>query len=31
MPFEARETMLTLGYPINNLAFADDPIDPSDF
>jgi hypothetical protein len=30
-PFEARETTLTLGYPITDLAFADDPVDPSDF
>jgi hypothetical protein len=29
--FEARETTLTLGYPITDLAFADDPVDPSDF
>jgi hypothetical protein len=29
--FEARETTLTLGYPINDLAFIDDPVDPSNF
>jgi hypothetical protein len=29
-PFEARETTLTLGYPLD-LAFADNPVDPSDF
>jgi hypothetical protein len=30
-PFEARETTLTLGYLIPDLAFANDPVDLSDF